>query len=70
MQVMKIDIVTDGGPWAEHNYPCPVYTNCKAVLDLDKGIFQPSWIAQKHGYHIIHANTWIKRLIYKWVFTR
>ena len=50
MEINKVKIVTDGGPWVNHNYACPVYYNShKAVYDLDKGVFCPSWMAQKDG---------------------
>lgn len=43
-------IVTDGGPWAEHDQACPVCRMNKAVLDFHYGIFQPCWQCQKIGW--------------------
>jgi hypothetical protein len=37
----KIEIITDGGPWAMHNFPCPVCGVNKAILNLNEGTFEP-----------------------------
>jgi len=68
MKPFEINIVTDGGPWVEHDYPCPVYSNLNGVYDMDKGIFKPSWVAQKRGWNLVHADTWLKRIILKYIF--
>jgi hypothetical protein len=59
----EITVVTDGGPWATHNYPCPVYREKHAVIDLSTGIFQPSWEAQYQGWRLIKADSWVKFMV-------
>lgn len=63
MKLSEIEIRTDSGPWAEHNYPCPIYWERPAVYNLGKGIFSPSWQAQKMGWQIVRVNGWFKRWI-------
>jgi hypothetical protein len=71
MDIYRIKFETDGGPWVEHDYPCPVhYGILNAVYDMDRDIFKPSWSAQKAGWHLIKADNWFKRLVYKLVFAR
>jgi hypothetical protein len=65
VDVHKPTVVTDGGPWVEHDMPCPVSwtEKHKAVLDLDTAIFQPSWNAQKHGWMTICPPKWLRPLL-------
>lgn len=44
---------TDGGPWAIHDYACPVCGQDYAVLVLHSGKFQPCWSCQKDGYRTV-----------------
>ena len=60
MKLLKIDIETDGGPWAKHNMPCPIDRKEYAVLDLESGVFLPSWKAQREGWMLIKAPGWLK----------
>ena len=41
VEAHKPVIVTDGGPWAEHDQLCAVCSEHKAVLDVATGIFFP-----------------------------
>lgn len=49
----------DFGPAILHNYPCPVLFGDAntpaepAVLDMERGVFRPSWKAQQQGWHLI-----------------
>lgn len=52
MKLAEIEICTDGGPWAKHNYPCSVCGKYHAVLDLNTGVFQPCWACQTLGWKI------------------
>jgi hypothetical protein len=70
MKPYEIKMETDGGPWVSHDYPCPVYSHLNSVYDMDKGIFQPSWVAQERGWHLIKTDTWFKRVIFDLVFRR
>lgn len=68
MILAQIKIESDGGPWVNHNYPCPVIRDSHAVFNLNTGVFEPSWGAQRAGWHIVHADTWIKKWVLKLVF--
>lgn len=46
-------VVTDGGPWAEHDQACAVCRQRKAVLDLHTGIFEPCWDCQRIGWRLM-----------------
>lgn len=59
----EIRVITDGGPWAFHNYPCPVHWKKHAVLNIGTGVFQPSWEAQKDGWMLVRASGWRAWLI-------
>lgn len=64
MKPFKVEIITDGGPWAEHNFPCPVYVQSRsAVYNLNTCVFEPSWTAQKDGWMTIRATGWKARAI-------
>lgn len=45
-----IAVKTDGGPWAEHNFPCPICHKESAVLQLDGWVFQPCWDCSGKGW--------------------
>lgn len=45
-------IVTDGGPWAEHNVPCAVCGDNAAVFDLNKGVFMPCDTCKLNGWSL------------------
>jgi hypothetical protein len=32
------------------------------VLDMNAGVFLPSWKAQANGWHLVQARTWWQRL--------
>jgi hypothetical protein len=46
-------IVTDGGPWCEHDMACAICRRRKAVIDLESGIFQPCWGCQRAGWFLL-----------------
>lgn len=59
-------VVTDGGPWATHDMPCCICHQTEhAVLNLNEGVFQPSWKAQKKGWKLIHVKTPLQKFILK-----
>lgn len=45
-------IITDGGPWAEHNVACAVCGDKIACLDLNRGIFLPCDACRKKGWNL------------------
>jgi hypothetical protein len=51
-------VVTDGGPWATHDYACMVCRREKAVIDLGTGIFGPCWQCQSEGWRIAKRRRW------------
>lgn len=52
MEKTEIKIETDGGPWADHNMPCPVCWENKAVYHTNTGRFDVCWKCQKEGWHV------------------
>ena len=70
METRKPDIQILG-PVAIHNQACAVYHNepASAVLDLNTGVFQPCWQAQKYGWRLVKADTWVKRLALRLAFS-
>lgn len=69
MDIHEPKILTDGGPWAMHDYACPILRDRHAVLRMNDGIFTPSWDAQKLGWRTVRAQTplqrWILRTFFK-----
>ena len=66
MDPLKPKILTDGGPWARHNMPCAVHPDEHAVLQLNTGVFQPSWKAQYEGWILVKVPKWLQRLLRWW----
>jgi hypothetical protein len=60
-----IAVKTDGGPWAEHNFPCPVCKVRTAIMSLDGWFFRPCWECTDEGWALIHkaALPWWKRML-------
>ena len=50
------------GPVAFHTQRCAVLPGRHAVLDLNAGVFRPSWEAQAQGWRLVRADTWPRRL--------
>lgn len=58
------------GPAATHDMPCPVFfLEQPAVYDITDSVFRPSWAAQAKGWHLVHANTWWRRLLLRIAFS-
>lgn len=58
----------DSGLVADHNMPCivqnGVYRDVEpAVIDLNSGIFHPSWRAQRDGWFLVRARSKWQRLV-------
>jgi hypothetical protein len=67
LQPTIIDIGVFG--LVEHDMPCAVYYGLEPEPAVySGGVFEPSRKAQKEGWRLILANTWFKRLVYRWVF--
>jgi hypothetical protein len=41
-----------------------------AVLNLDIGVFEPSWKARSEGWRLIQARTRFQKLVWRLVFDR
>ena len=50
----EIKVVTDGGPWATHNFPCPVCRENKAILNLNEGVMEPCGRCSGFGWQLVH----------------
>jgi hypothetical protein len=48
----EVRAVTDWGPWAQHNFPCPVCKQRAALVDLDGWVFQPCHPCQQLGWEL------------------
>lgn len=46
-------VITDGGPWAEHDQACAVCSTNAAVIDLNVGMYQPCWSCQGQGFALM-----------------
>lgn len=44
----NVEIFTDG-LFCQHSMPCPIYNDEHAVLNMNTGIFHPSWKARQEG---------------------
>lgn len=55
-------IVTDGGPWAEHDMACAVCHENKAVLFLNTGVFWPCDRCRARGWALIRTKRFARRL--------
>ena len=45
-------IITDGGPWAEHDMACGVCRKKPAVMNLNGWTFSPCWSCQRAGWNL------------------
>jgi hypothetical protein len=52
-EIAQITIATDGGPWAIHNFPCPICLKRPAILNLNTGVFEPCGVDRAEGWTII-----------------
>ena len=60
--------ITFHGPAAEHDMPCAVYRDQPAVFDMNRGVFLPSWYAQRDGWHLVKAHNWWQRWLLRYGF--
>lgn len=54
-------VVTDGGPWAAHNMPCPVCITRGAMLNLDDGVFHPCDRCRLSGWNLKQRRKWKRK---------
>lgn len=62
MQTRK-PVIENHGIFAEHDQCCAVRFNESAVLNLERGVFEPSWRAQQEGWRLIRADTKLRRFL-------
>lgn len=60
---VDITLVSDGGPWAVHDMPCPVCLDRKAIVDLSGGGFGPCAEDAARGWRLVQRKPrwWRKR---------
>lgn len=58
---LEVTLLSDGGPWAIHDMPCPVCLDCKAVVNLNGGGFAPCWSCQRAGWELRRRPWWFWR---------
>lgn len=58
------------GPAAQHDMPCAIdYLVLEpAVLNMSKGVFEPSWAAQERGWRLIQAKSALQRWLLRTFF--
>lgn len=56
------------GPATKHDMPCAIHFKEPAILNTSRGVFNPSWKAQKQGWHLVYANTKFKKWVIKKLF--
>lgn len=62
LPVLDVTIVTDGGPWAQHNHPCPVCGDRHAIMDLGGGVFGPCGECTAEGWSLTYRRRrWWRR---------
>jgi hypothetical protein len=54
-------VVHDFGIAAEHNYPCGVCGQEKAILFMRTGVFGPCWKCQAAGWRTVKLPIWLMR---------
>lgn len=54
-------VITDGGPWADHDVACPVCRERKAVLFLNEGVFWPCDVCRRIGWRLWRVPRWLRR---------
>jgi hypothetical protein len=62
----QVRIVTDGGPWAIHDMPCPVCQRFKAILVLETGHFGPCSFCAQEGYELVRRSPALRRIRNFW----
>lgn len=67
MEIHKPTVENIAPGVAEHDQCCAVNWRAPAVLNVDRGVFEPSWAAQGEGWRLIHANTRWKRFLLRWL---
>lgn len=62
MEIREPEVLTDGGPWAEHDMSCPVCGIRHSVLDLSYGVFLPCWVCQREGWQLRRSSKLWQRI--------
>lgn len=63
---LTVTLVSDGGPWAVHDMPCPVCLDRTAIVDLGGGGFGPCGACVSQGWRLVKGTppmlVWHRRL--------
>lgn len=62
----------DLGICVDHDQACAVYHTegvQPAVIELNTGVFQPSWKAQQEGWRLVQAKTKFQRWLIEFFFS-
>lgn len=63
-ELVRPQVFTDGGPWATHNFPCPVCWEHKAMLNLAGWVAEPCRGCTEEGWALSYRklhDPWWKR---------
>lgn len=60
LKILDVTVITDGGPWATHNMPCPVCNEHKAVANIDGYVFGPCYQCSQEGWRLKKKRWWQK----------
>ncbi len=64
-------LMLDLGPVVKHNMPCSVHPSLHAVRNMNVGVFEPCWDAQREGWALLKVKPgrgWLFRLLRNWMF--
>lgn len=61
--------ITNIGLYADHDQCCAVFHGEPAVMGCADEIFRPSWKAQREGWQLVRADSWIKKLALRIFFS-
>ena len=62
--------VNNYGLYAEHNMPCAIYWDKgqPAVFNCNTGYFHPSRLAERKGWRLVRAESWLQRTAIRYLF--
>ncbi len=60
--------IVSHGPASEHDQCCAVHWGQSAVLNHNRGVFEPSWAAQNEGWALVRARTSWQRFLLRQFF--
>ena len=64
MKLLRATVKTDG-MGCSHDMPCAIHKDESAVLQMNHGVFTPSWKAQQEGWMLIKPPRWVRWILKK-----